>query len=329
MDEVLEFLLTPRKIGAHIRIYKIDLNKLIDLYIYLSENYSPIYKSSIDKRRVRDFESTFTTDDKKMFDFRINNRISSSIAALLMLDMDPSILEYYHINEKIIKEIRENEERPFEKRRQIERYVRRTFQSKIYDDVFDVLSLDKKISIEKRMIILETISIKEVGINRFTNFISNIPGLDQSYQIITDRKSYSERYISKLYPYAVTLFLNHDLRFLLREDLKNFINAAIDYYHSNEWRTSIVLCSIAVESIMAELYEEYYAEEAPDRPLGSLIKSVEQKKKFPKKVREKVMALNQARISSVHRSKNPISDKEAIIALRGITQLSLWFLENY
>ena len=55
----------------------------------------------------------------------------------------------------------------------------------------------------------------------------------------------------------------------------NFLEASINYYSQKEWRTSIILSSIAVEGIFAELYEEEYKKNVPDIPLGGLIKEVE------------------------------------------------------
>jgi len=328
MDEISEFLLSPRKKGVFLKRYVINLNTLKDLFNFLSEQNSSIVSTQVVKSWTSSFDAIFNTEDEKRLDFRLNLRISACLAYLLMLNLDQELIDCLQIPEDHIKEILETEDRPMEKRRDIERYTRGHFRSKIYGDVYDVLTIEKKISKEEKIIVLEIMSVKNIGVNRFENFLSKVPGFN-SYELITDRKCYSERCISKVYPYAITLLINQDARFLLRDDLKNFINAAIKYYHSGEWRTSIVLCSIAVESIMAELYEEHYNKEAPDKPLGSLIKSVEQKVRFPINVRDEVMSLNKARISSVHRTKNPISNKEAIISLRGITHLSLWFLDNY
>jgi len=78
-----------------------------------------------------------------------------------------------------------------------------------------------------------------------------------------------------------------------------------------------------------ELYEETYKNNAPDIPLGGLIKQVEEKISLPTELSRKISDLNKARIASVHRSENPVSDKDSIISMMGVTSLTMWYFDNY
>ena len=176
---------------------------------------------------------------------------------------------------------------------------------------------------------IELLSLNEIGFSLFNDLISCLPVLNDSFEKISQRKSHSEKYIFKLYDMVVKLWINEEDRFLLNENLKNFLSASIRYYTIKEWRTSIVLSSIAVESIFAELYEEEYKENVPDIPLGGLITEVEKKISLPSDWKKKIQELNKARIASVHRSENPVSDKDAIVSMMGSTSLLMWYFENY
>jgi HEPN domain-containing protein len=107
--------------------------------------------------------------------------------------------------------------------------------------------------------------------------------------------------------------------------LKSFISGAVRYINSREWRTSIVLSAITVESILAELYEDASKEPAPDTPLGDLFRKVKEKIDIPPDIVDAINMTNEARIAAVHRSPSPISDRDATNALFGAIKLTLWY----
>ena len=91
-----------------------------------------------------------------------------------------------------------------------------------------------------------------------------------------------------------------------------------------EWSISIILSAIAVESLLAEIYEEYFHEVAPSDPLGALRDKIERKKKFPVKTYNDIKLVNESRISAVHRSSMKVGEIEARNALIGATRFTQW-----
>ena len=115
----------------------------------------------------------------------------------------------------------------------------------------------------------------------------------------------------------------------ITEDLRDFLKGSMRYHSDEEWRTSIVLSAIAVESVLADLYEEEHKTYAPNVPLGNLYDKVKGKVKFPPEVMKAIEMVNEARISAVHRSRFPVSDREATNALYGSTTFIMWYSSNY
>jgi len=113
------------------------------------------------------------------------------------------------------------------------------------------------------------------------------------------------------------------------KDLKDLLKAATNYYQSEEWRTSVTLSAIVTESILADIYEEEMKVDAPDVPLGALVEQVKKSVKIPKQIDSAIKNLNQARIAAVHRSKSPVSDRDAEIALFSATKTLIWFMNKY
>jgi hypothetical protein len=113
------------------------------------------------------------------------------------------------------------------------------------------------------------------------------------------------------------------------KDLRDFLKGSIRYHSEEEWRTAIVLSAIAVESVLADLYEEHFKEYAPNVPLGDLYYKVKDKIKFPTHIGGAIEMVNEARISAVHRSRFPVSDREAINALYGATTFIMWYSSDF
>ena len=113
------------------------------------------------------------------------------------------------------------------------------------------------------------------------------------------------------------------------KDLNNFLSGAVRYFSSEEWRTSIVLSAISAESILADLYEEEYKENAPSIPLGDLYYKVKERITFSAEIARAIEIVNESRIAAVHRSRFPVSDREATNALYGATTFTMWYSSNY
>jgi len=159
--------------------------------------------------------------------------------------------------------------------------------------------------------------------------LSNIPRLNDNLEVKKDKQHFSTKHVFRPYAWVVKLWLNDVSTITVSEDLKSFLNGAIRYTLSNEWRTSIVLSAITVESILAELYEEEFKEPAPDIPLGDLFRKVKEKIEFPPEIAGAIKKTNKARIAAVHRSRLPVSIREACNALFGATNFILWYESKF
>jgi len=197
------------------------------------------------------------------------------------------------------------------------------FDSHIVEDLHDVVMVEKK-CIAKRTWLFDIVTIKENGISDFKKKLQSIPPVSGKIVTKKEKRHFSMRYVFRPYPWAVKLWLDSDESITVPKDLKSFLNGAIRYYFSAEWRTSIVLSAIAVESVLADLYEEACKKPAPDSPLGDLFHKVKEKVKFPADVERAVEIANSARIAAVHRSHFPVSDREATNALFGAATFLLW-----
>ena len=203
------------------------------------------------------------------------------------------------------------------------------FESHILDDVNDVIVVEIGETGDGNVFLFEITTIKEEGFSRFHNFIKCVPHIGDTVKEIRKRKTYSSRYTFRPYPFAVRLWLRHEKTVTVPKDLRDFLRGSIRYHSEEEWRTSIVLSAIAVESVLADLYEEQYKEYAPNVPLGDLYYKVKDTISFPSHVTGAIEMVNEARISAVHRSRFPVSDREATNALYGATTFIMWYSSKF
>ena len=190
------------------------------------------------------------------------------------------------------------------------------FDSRIVPEIKDVIFVEKN-EVNNNRWFFEVSSIGESGISVFKKDLGEIPPLAKSMKVIKEGGQFSSRYVFRPYVLALKLWLTDEVSVSIASDLKSFLSGATNYIFSNEWRTSIVLSAIAVESILADLYEENYKSPAPDVPLGELFGQVKKMVKFPDNVLSAIDTTNQARIAAVHRSRLPVSQRDAINALFG------------
>jgi len=219
----------------------------------------------------------------------------------------------------------ERESRLFAGRmRRARRRIPNIFKSRIIREANDVLVIEKK-HVSGMKWYFETISVVEDVTTSFKNRVQCILPPKQKIEPLRGAQQFSQRYVLRPYPWAVELWLRNEISLVVPPDLKSFLLGAIRYIFSSEWRTSIVLSAITVENILADLYEEKYKDPAPDLPLGNLFREVGKKIDFPPEIQKAIELVNQTRIAAVHRSRLVISNKEAIDALFGATNLTLWY----
>jgi hypothetical protein len=202
------------------------------------------------------------------------------------------------------------------------------FDSRIAYDIKDVFAVEKT-RIQGKKWLFDVVSIKEEGVKAFRNCFESIPPISKSLEVIKEKQQFSTRYVFRPYALAAKLWLESQASSLTPTDLRSFLSGATNYVLSGEWRTSIVLSAICVESILADLYEEIYKKLAPDTPLGDLYRLVKERMNFPQDISKAIETTNEARISAVHRSRFPVSDKDALNALWGSTKLVLWYHKHY
>jgi HEPN domain-containing protein len=204
------------------------------------------------------------------------------------------------------------------------------FGSRILYELNDVIFVETEKVVRRPMeLTFDVISITDVGVKTFKDFLMCIPHVGSTVQEIRSRKTHSTRYTFRPYHLAVKLWLDSEQSEVVTNDLRDFLRGSLRYHSDGEWRTSIVLSAIAVESVLADLYEETYKNYAPNVPLGNLYEKVKVKVKFPSEIMKAIEMVNEARISAVHRSRFPVSDREATNALYGSTTFIMWYSSNY
>lgn len=328
METIINFLSNPHTTGLYVLIYKIELNKIAEFIDHVNENYmTEGYQITPGSHLIKRFVEMEKRESGRGEE-RISARLSVAIAHIISKEDRPEIVEYFNISPEDLAQMRSTAD--YETRvRRVQRLVLGFFKSKLFPKHLEVLYMNYRISKDEKNMLIELISLKKIGFKIFNDFISCLPVLNDSFKEVSQRKSHSERYIFKLYDTVVSLWIALENKFLLNDNLENFLTASITYYADEEWRTSVILSSLGVESIFAELYEEAYVMNAPDIALGGLITRVKEKISFPSDLMEKIEGLNKARIASVHRSENPVSSKDAIISMMGNTCLIIWYFDNY
>ena len=107
-------------------------------------------------------------------------------------------------------------------------------------------------------------------------------------------------------------------------DIIDLLNAAIEYMDKREWRMSIILSALSVETILGDIYEELTRKNAPAAPIGYLIQEINKIKKFPPSANKKLKNVNRMRRIAVHRGTTIFNEKDAITTLMGAIQFLIW-----
>jgi hypothetical protein len=205
----------------------------------------------------------------------------------------------------------------------IRRRGRRIFDSHLVHKVKDIVHISKEYLGDMRWL-FDVTSLTENGVGEFKKCVGAIPPVQNTFTVLQEGRRFSTRFTFKPYSLAVKLWLGDSDSLGVPSDLKSFLSGAVDYIDDEEWRTSIVLSAIAVESILADLYEEYYKKPAPDVPLGDLFRMVKDKIAFPDGTISSIELTNKARIAAVHRSRLPVSQRESVNALFGAVNFARW-----
>jgi hypothetical protein len=314
------------KIGVYNHKSVVDFSTVSDYLKGLMEEFRKSHEKEAARKRIplrREFFeerlSSLKERLEKLTDYDFLDNLTETLRAFAALDECPEDMRklFYREHEvktfsgAIMKRWRRIYDPP------------RIFDSRMIPEVKDVVSVGKE-RLEEKKVLFDVVSIKKVGISAFAKCLKDIPPLSERMEILKEKQQFSQRYVYRPYPLAVSLFLEDEASVTVTPDLKSFLAGAVRYISSGEWRTSIVLSAITVESILADLYEEEYKKPAPDVPLGDLFRQVKEKLSLPSEIQNAITTTNEARIAAVHRSRLPVSAREAINALFGATNLTLW-----
>lgn len=190
-------------------------------------------------------------------------------------------------------------------------------------EINDAINISKKGRDKK--VLLNITCVGKRGIERFDEFVKSIPEIGNQADFSDVQKRHLQRFVYQPYPSALFLWINVLGYYQIPDHIRNFLNGAISYFRGKEWRTSIVLSAIAVEIVLAELFEENFHQEAPDVSLGKLIELLKEKFSFSPDIEKAISLTNEKRITAVHRSQTEPSEREAVDSLFGATRLTLWY----
>jgi len=306
----------------------LDLSKIGKLYEYLLEHV----KSRQVKPRIRR-ELRKLQKDNAYFSFNeALGKFSHAVYDVLEMKKYPNEIEkLYDWQTKDVTEV------------SFEEPIPEIFSPTILSDINDVLSIeilkpakDETEDVvldfdELNEIALDITSVKKEGATFFLKCLKTIPVIGKTAVVGKNpTETHSSRYTFSPYALAVRLWLEKEASKFIPKDLRDFLTNSSKYYTSEEWRTSIVLSAIACESLLADLYEEEYREPTPSKAtLGELFERTKKKVDFPQNIAEAITMTNNARISAVHRSRFPVSDREATNALYGATNFAMWYFSRF
>ena len=324
------------KVGVYNAKYILDFSGVSDYLKELIKTYKESYaklerkekppKRIFENRLSRFSEALEALNEEYWDEDTIFDSLVKTFREFAMMDEFPEDIGKFFYRER---------ERHFPSGRIVTRKVRRPlgrilaiFDSRIHQEAKDVFSIERK-HVAKKKWLFDVSTIKEPSLATFKNLFQCIPTIKERMKILKERRHFSARYTFRPYPLVAELWLQDDASIIVPPDLKSFLHGAIRYIHSAEWRTSIVLSSITVESELADLYEEKFKKPAPDTPLGDLLRQVREKIDFPPEIVGAIEITNRARIAAVHRSRLPVSDREAINALYGATNFTIWYSSHF
>jgi hypothetical protein len=193
------------------------------------------------------------------------------------------------------------------------------------DDVIHIAESPTKASL-----VLDMVSVKKEGVRRYLELLRLLPFEPKLTILLNPSESHSSRFVFEPFSPALQTWLNLDSTQLqLPKNLQEYLAAAATYYNRCEWRTSIVLSAIIVESVLAEVFEEEF-HKTPDIPLGAMHKRINKglastpKKNMLKKIETDLNRVNGCRIAAVHRGSKQLTQIDSMDCLRGATRTAIW-----
>lgn len=184
-----------------------------------------------------------------------------------------------------------------------------------------------------RQLLVDICSMKSIGNQATLDFLRSFckPPF-KARALWTARESHSSRLCTLPLVGAIDLWAaDSETAEWIPDFLTDYVRAAARYFREQEWRTSIVLSAITVETLLAELYEQELRKPAPDIPLGGLLGQFKDAVKGStgknplRPIEPSIDAVNEMRIAAVHRGTRKVSNEEAFNALVGAAKFVFWY----
>lgn len=193
-----------------------------------------------------------------------------------------------------------------------------------FEDIKDAIS----IRIDEKAVpnlVLDVATFDSKATEKFKCFLSMIPCLHDKMVYRELGWRHSKRFILDLYPSVAAMWIDELAQKDIQREIIDFLEGALDYLDRREWQMSIILSAIAVEILLADIFEELFREESPAAPIGRLIEDIDKKHNFPADIKKALEALNEMRIMAVHRGITSFKEKDAITALMNTIKFVLWY----
>ncbi len=321
--KIIEYLLNPHKIGVYCCNFDIEAKEVIKL---LEEAVDFDKK---EKREPETYKTLRFRDHAEGYPW-IFNDFKSVLDHLDIYEPEEPPLGPWQLK-KPSREVLGEEELRWESilqdnyRIMMTRYPNPSHFLESYQAILDkenAINIDHTTA--RDSLRLNVCSLKEEGINIHKEFLKSISLIGKNIKVSEVIRRFSSRYCYRIYPSALIVWACKVSDNPIPSDILQYLIGAVRYYEQKEWRISIVLSAIAVETILAELYEEIKHQPAPPDTLGLLFSQVSKTIQVPDEVKGDVEEVNSNRISSVHRSSVSLGDREARSSLIGATRFIHW-----
>jgi hypothetical protein len=174
-------------------------------------------------------------------------------------------------------------------------------------------------------LVFDLVSLKENALDEYERVLMSLPGVENKIKRLTRTKKHGSNYVYRAYALSAHLWLASEESVLVPESVLEFLEPCLSYYDTGQWRTSVVFSAISVEYILSEMFEETFKSSAPGIPLGQLYEKVKAKREFPEDKDVWIRRTNEIRTKAVHRSAWFASERDALDALIGAVELTIWY----
>jgi len=328
MKEILPYLLNPNKAGVYLSTVSIEISELKELFREILKFDKETDARSIGRLILLERDSMVTTPPSRLLTNWAIEDLKKAVSHLNIYTPKEGILSSKILMPRGHILLSANRMGFIRDKGIIDASASAYFSDAFLNPNIALLKTMDALKVspvaDSETLRINIFSVKKNGVKIFEKFIRSIPIIGEKAGIVDRGKRHSSRHCYEPYPAAVILWSCNIVYKSIPDDVLNFFDGAVRYFEKEEWRISIILSAIAVESLLAEIYEEYFHEIAPPDPLGALRDKIEKKQKLPPETRNDVDVVNQSRIAAVHRSSMQVGEKEARNAMIGAVRFTNW-----